>query len=192
MHANLYSIAAVMQGFSADWAFCGGWALDLALNRVTRNHQDVDIAVWRTDQEALRDYLRGQGWAPEIAHKSQTQPWDGGWLALPHHTLWWRHPTHQPDFLEVLLNERDSGRYVHRRDPAMTLPADAALRPTASGWHALAPEIVLLYKATDSESAKNQADFHAVLPHLDAAGRAWLHKGLHRLDPAHPWLYHID
>ena len=35
--------------YDRPWAVCGGWGIDLFLNRVTRPHEDVDFAVLRKD-----------------------------------------------------------------------------------------------------------------------------------------------
>jgi hypothetical protein len=43
------------------WLF-GGWAVDFHLGRVTREHADVDIAVWRADIDHIRRLLETRGW----------------------------------------------------------------------------------------------------------------------------------
>ena len=49
---------------SADIEHClmGGWALDFLLGRVTRPHDDVDLFVWATDAEKIRDLLTLNGY----------------------------------------------------------------------------------------------------------------------------------
>jgi Aminoglycoside-2''-adenylyltransferase len=44
------------------WLF-GGWAVDFHAGRVTRDHADVDLAVWRTDLGHVRALLEAHGWA---------------------------------------------------------------------------------------------------------------------------------
>ena len=51
------SVAAILKDFDRPWAICGGWAVDLFLDRVTRSHHDVEIAVFRPDQRALHTYV---------------------------------------------------------------------------------------------------------------------------------------
>jgi hypothetical protein len=48
------------------WLF-GGWAVDFHVGQVTRDHSDVDVAVWYTDLDRIRGLLEAQGWvhAPE-------------------------------------------------------------------------------------------------------------------------------
>lgn len=43
------------------WLF-GGWAVDFHAGRVTRDHEDIDLAVWHADLDRLRALLEGEGW----------------------------------------------------------------------------------------------------------------------------------
>jgi hypothetical protein len=43
------------------WLF-GGWAVDFHAGRVTRDHEDIDLAVWHADLDRLRVLLDGAGW----------------------------------------------------------------------------------------------------------------------------------
>ena len=49
----------LLSDFRRPWMIAGGWAIDLFLRRVTREHEDVDIAILRADQRELRTRLRG-------------------------------------------------------------------------------------------------------------------------------------
>jgi hypothetical protein len=59
------SIAALLTPLSITWGFCWGWAIDLFLNRITRVHKDVDVAILRTDQRLVFDFLRQRDWTLE-------------------------------------------------------------------------------------------------------------------------------
>src|SRR5690242_8731579 len=63
------------------WAVAGGWAIDLFLGRVTRQHADVDIAVWRDEHERLREAL--PEWRFSIADSGKLLPWPPGVLLAP-------------------------------------------------------------------------------------------------------------
>ena len=45
----------------AYWLF-GGWAVDFHAGRVTREHADIDIAVWQRDSARLAELLRDASW----------------------------------------------------------------------------------------------------------------------------------
>jgi hypothetical protein len=51
-------LAGLLARLRTPWWVCGGWAFDLFLNRETRRHDDLDVAVLRGDQPALFRYLR--------------------------------------------------------------------------------------------------------------------------------------
>ena len=52
----------------------------------------------------------------------------------------------------------------------------------------LAPEIALLYKASDFENPAYQLDFDAVYPCLNVEQKNWFLRGIKRLYPdGHPW-----
>jgi hypothetical protein len=55
------------------WVF-GGWAVDLHVGRVTREHADVDVAVWRADLDRIRVLLEAERWehAPEPGEDGYT------------------------------------------------------------------------------------------------------------------------
>jgi hypothetical protein len=45
----------------AYWLF-GGWAVDFHVGRVTREHADIDIAVWQSDVAQVGSLLANDGW----------------------------------------------------------------------------------------------------------------------------------
>jgi len=189
---EIYAVAALLADFPRPWAFCGGWAIDLFLDRQTRAHKDIDVAVARRDQLEAQAYLTERGWRLQIAHQGTLTDWPPGeYLELPRHGIWGRHRSFEPDFLEVLLNEIEDGIFHFRRDQAIVCPLDQAFTRAPSGLSILAPEIALLYKSSSLEP-DNWADLRAMLPALNAARRAWLGATLARHDPRHPWLAELD
>src|SRR4051794_3262196 len=44
------------------WLF-GGWAVDFHAGRVTRDHTDVDLAIWQSDLDLISGLLEAHGWA---------------------------------------------------------------------------------------------------------------------------------
>jgi hypothetical protein len=53
--------ASFEQGGIPYWLF-GGWAVDFHVGQVTRDHADIDIAVWQTDLISVGALLRADGW----------------------------------------------------------------------------------------------------------------------------------
>jgi hypothetical protein len=46
------------------WLF-GGWAVDFYAGAITREHADLDIAVWQKDQERIATLLTSDSWVHE-------------------------------------------------------------------------------------------------------------------------------
>ena len=55
------------------WLF-GGWAVDFHVGRVTREHADIDIAVWLADRTRLAALLSDAAWShrPEVGEDGYT------------------------------------------------------------------------------------------------------------------------
>ncbi len=185
----LESIASLLTHLPITWGFCGGWAIDLFLNQITRLHKDVDVAILRTDQHLVFDLLRQRGWTLEKAVDGALIPFlEDEFLLLPVHTVWCRHVHYQPDFLEILLNESEGDQFLFRRDRSIRYPLNKAFLISSPGFPILAPEITLLYKSNDLEHEGNRQDFQHTLPMLDAQARQWLAEALHKTAPQHEWL----
>lgn len=45
-----------------SWLF-GGWAVDFHAGRVSRAHDDIDLAIWARDYGRIADLLASDGWA---------------------------------------------------------------------------------------------------------------------------------
>lgn len=191
---DVRSAARLMASFPRPWYVAGGWAIDLHLGRVTRDHEDVDLAIFREDQATLRRHL--SGWELRKAVPSPAGgallPWgDDEWLALPIHEIHARHPAAVPAAVEVLLDEREGDAWRFRRDPRVSRPLALIGRRALSVVPYLAPEIALLYKARH-HAAKDDADFRAVTSRLEAEPRDWLRAALRICYPEHPWLARLE
>ena len=182
------SVAILFSTFTRPWFVAGGWALDLYLGRVTREHRDIEVAIFREDQHELRGHLAGWRFQKVVKRRSLVrEAWDGReWLSLPIHEIHARGPDENPE-LEILLNESKEENWVFRRNPSVTLPRSSLGRLARPRVPYLTPEVVLLYKA-GHPSAVDEADFAAVGQALDASQRRWLADALAVCYPEHHWL----
>jgi hypothetical protein len=186
MSAPPLQVAALMRGFGPDWFVAGGWAIDLYLGAETRPHADIEIAIFRRDQLALQEHL--DGWLLQKVVDGKLSVWRRDeWLALPVHEIHCSHETAEPRRLEVLLNERGGDEWVYRRDERARRPLAACLMLSDSGVRFLCPEVVLLYKSKQPRD-KDEHDFAAIVPRLDAARRRWLRDAIAVSRPGHRWL----
>jgi hypothetical protein len=201
----------LLQGFGPAWFLCGGWAVDAWLGRQTRDHGDVDIAVFQHDQRAIFEHL--SGWAlvghdPNVADDT-TEQWNGRYLDLPAHihvpTLGSPLATsttvrHTAFEFEFLLNKRADHDWILHRELHLTVPVDRAIRHSSWGAPTATPEVVLFHKAGgnltlaeleaggDGLRPRDQQDFLALLPALTSPQRTWLRGALAKVQPGHPWI----
>ncbi len=184
---DLQAIFELMSRFPALWWVCGGWALDLYLNRITRPHKDIDITILRPAQVHLHDYLTG--WTLDVAANGTLEPWQpDNYIELPRHIIWCQNLDHKPDFLEILLNEGDEQYFYFRRNQAIRRERAKAFSQSTHGLPFLAPEIVLLYKSKTPDDDDTMLDFTNTLPHLNHEQRDWLCGALRQQYDLHPWL----
>lgn len=173
---------------------CGGWAIDLYLGRMTREHHDVDVLILRHHQSRLHERL--DGWTmkkilphPEgMANRGTLADWrPGERLELPIHQInLYRHGETEPAF-QVMLAESSNEEWIYRRNPAIRMPLKRMGFHSLWGLPYLAPEIVLLFKSKHLQ-AHDRIDFNVALPAMSADSRAWLRAALERSSPDHEWL----
>ena len=175
----------LLRDVQAPWYIAGGWALDLYLGRATRAHTDIDVAVFRGDLGAIRTALAA--WELFIADNGTLTPWREGELPKTAHELWCRERGEDAWQLEILVEDRSGDRWTYRRNADIGVHAKDIGRKTSEGIPYLRPEIQLLYKSKDPRPV-DESDFLTVLPHLDAAQKAFLLAGLWTTDPRNRWL----
>jgi hypothetical protein len=208
-------IADLMSTYRPPWALCGGWAVDAWLGRVTREHGDIDIAVFVNDREALFEHLAG--WQlighEETKANEGAELWDGRLLKPPAH-LHGRPPelsgplperfdpsgmrivfSRDGFWLDIQLVERFGRDWVLNREPRVEMPLSGCIRQSGWGLPTVAPEVILFYKATLYVGTKNhlrphdEADFVALLPLLSQEQREWLREAVSRVyEGEHPWV----
>ena len=55
-------LSSVLDQHGLDHWLFGGWAVDLWVGRVTRPHDDIDVAAWRRDYDRIKAALEEAGW----------------------------------------------------------------------------------------------------------------------------------
>lgn len=45
-----------------DWSICGGGAIEIYVDKETRSHKDLDIAVYWEDRQTIIGYMLNAGW----------------------------------------------------------------------------------------------------------------------------------
>ena len=60
--AAIASFSGALDQAGLDYWLFGGWAVDFMVGAVTREHDDIDIAAWRHDDDAIGAALQAAGW----------------------------------------------------------------------------------------------------------------------------------
>jgi hypothetical protein len=179
-------VAELLRGVDAPWWIAGGWALDLFVGRQMRAHEDIEISVFRGDEVKIRERLNG--WEFSLATDGTLTPWKSG-TPLPKeaHEIWVREHGRETWQLEILIEEREGGRWFYRRNERIGVHEKDIGRFTNDGIPYIRPDIQLLYKSKGGR-AVDESDLLAILPRLDAAQRATLSAWISADDPTHRWL----
>lgn len=107
------------------------------------------------------------------------------------HQTWVCEPESGVFRLDVMSEPAHGNEWVFRRDERIRLPYCEVIERTDDGIPYGRPEIILLFKAKHVRP-KDEADFRAVLPRLEAARRAWLADALELAHPGHAWLAQLQ
>jgi hypothetical protein len=186
------AVRSLLSDLTVPYWIAGGWAIDLAVGRVTRDHADVDIMLLERDEHALRTDLTQVG-VELIGRDGQPGPWPAGRRLLagpgPGPRRLGRpigadrlvlHSENLPLPAEVLLASAVGAFWVYCRGARCVSRPLADVTRNRDGIPFLAPEVVLLFKSR-STSAKDQRDVETALPILNAEQRSWLQDTLEHL-----------
>ena len=163
-------VAVLLGPFDGPWWIAGGHAIDLFLGAPTREHTDIDVAVFRDHWSAVAGALDGWDF-----HVGDNEVW-----ARPHAGDPWQ--------VEFVLEDRGGTEWRYRRNHEVSLPVSELGMVDERGIPYERPEIVLLYKAPRSDDPRHQADLEAALPKMGIGARAWLVGALDVAHPGHPWI----
>lgn len=182
-------VVDLMAGFPRPWFIAGGWAIDLFVDQSTRPHGDIEIAILRRDQGALRAHLGEWDFRTAVpGEPGVLKPWGAGTrLELPIHEVHALGPGPEGGELEILLNESTGGVWRFRRMLEIARPISKMGHNSSTGVPYLAPEIVLLYKAQEPTDI-DQLDFQNARPSLPEEASEWLRISIEACYPDHPWL----
>ena len=163
-------ISELLKNYQGLWAIAGGWAIDLFLDKETRDHQDIEIIIPRNDQLKMQKYLKD--WSFQYLNDGQLVEWNKDeYLELPFHEI--HGGDKNGNKLEVLLNEVSNEVWKYRRHFEITCPISKLILNSKNDIPILCPEIVLLYKAK-VKMPKDLADLRITLAEMNDDSIAWL------------------
>lgn len=186
----------------ADWAICGGFALDLFLNRKTRRHSDLDVCVFEPDREAVCAWILQHSWNVfEFQGQGLLRPIYAKNTSIGGHNLMCVRDCDcdlvefglGPDglydyrfdyrgivelnYVEFLFNQAQDGYFVFGPQSEVRRDLKKAILQR-DGIPYLAPELALLYKSQRPDQAKFREDWDRTAPCLDEEQREWLRGAL--------------
>lgn len=197
-----------------EYAFCGGYAIELFLNRTIRKHGDVDVSAYWQDRDKIILYMQSLGWevyemcGDGIAHhitnvNIQLKTKRNIFCFIAGCRLVKLSPQGQTDmyyldfdhsgqtklnFIEFLFNNCNDKSFKYARNENITLPIAKAIL-TQNGIPYLAPELILLYKSTDTECEGYQLDYDFASDIMSTEQKNWLQAALKEMNPSgHKWL----
>jgi hypothetical protein len=178
--------ASLFDGAPFRWWVAGGWSVELGVEP-RRFHEDLEVAVPRGAVPALREWLGDYHlWDTHEAALRFLAP--DVTVPVDHGQLWLRRDAYSPWLLDVMLTPVTGATWFYKRDQRVSRPLESVIRVGADGISYQRPEITLLFKAR-RRSEKDESDFAAVAPLLEASDRDWLRNAISLTEPArHPWL----
>lgn len=165
----------------------GGWAIDLFVGRISREHSDVDLLVLARDLDHLADVLEPRP-VVQHPHTREMRTWRPGEVLTPGPDTLVVPDLDSPAPIQILLAAADGEDWVyHRGSGSLRRPLPDVTLHSPNGLPFLTPELVLMFKANE-QRPHDDADLDAALPSLGPDRRRWLADRLVRRHPDHRWL----
>jgi len=213
--ALINSLVNFLDPLSVEWFVSGGWAIDLHLNRVTRERCDLDISVPFSDRlKCIKFFLR-EGWRIEgklgggfktLRKVSDYQDDIRYFWSFPEgvdfvseyvdndgnrRIAYNRDSQNELDYIEVFFDVIKDGHFIFREDPRVKRREERAILERDNVRY-LAPEVVLLFKS-NRLSEKNLLDFDAAIDSLDRDTLLWFIEALSLVyENSHSWLKQLE
>lgn len=201
-----------MKNADFSWAVCGGFALDLFLEKDTRTHGDIDIFVFEKDREKIFHYMLQNNWhVYEFRGNGKVRPLNVAlssemgrnlmctngecdivkFYPCEKEGLLWYEFFHtgikEFNYLEFLFNTTNEGYFIFDKSQEIKRELSKAIL-FKNGIPYLAPEIVLLYKSSRSENEEYHFDFEKTYLYMNEEQKSWFSKSLDVLYPnGHMW-----
>lgn len=180
-------LARELDGFDRPWWVVGGWAIEAATG-FRREHEDTDISLLACDVPAFVEFVRDR-WHVWNNVGGVLHPLGGRWPTVeePASQLWLRADSTSPWVVDIPLTPDVDGLWSNKFLDGHVAPWEEVTWRADGGIRYLRPEIVLAFKAR-LRRPKDEPDFAATLPSLDAGVRTWLRTAVESIVPGHPWI----
>lgn len=185
-------VSNIFSSMPISWGIAGGWALDMHLGKRTREHSDIDIVIFREDQQVMYQHLKNE-WTLYKAKDGKLSPWKEKEYLGAVNDVWVRKGIHSPWAFQVMLMDGEQGNWIYRREKTINVSKAELFSVDENKVPYLKPAIQLLYKGGSSHIRdKDLKDFESVLPSLSSKEKEWLKEALKRQFPlGHTWMKNL-
>ena len=174
MFETCMKVKTIMDKYGYPWFITGGWAIDLFLNKETREHKDIEIGIYRKNQMQLYRHFGKQKkyYIDNTSHigKKEKREWNKEYLRLPIYEVYVEYDGIE---IKVVLNEKDEDNWIYRLNEKIKLNEEKAILNNEEEIPYLCPEIVLLHKSKDMRD-KDIADISNANEKMDESQKKWL------------------
>ena len=197
-----------------NYAFCGGQALDMFLGYESRVHGDIDICAFWEDRDRIIEYMLSKGYKvyemlgggrahPITSTAGKVRLKKNIFCCLEDCPLVKTYPIEEDgncwmeffhvgqtklDYIEFLFNDKSATHFEYSRNREISVELSQAIL-FAEDTPYLAPEIILLYKSTDTDRQGYQQDFELAYQAMSHEQKQWLQSALKREFPdGHKWI----
>ncbi|MFA9557617.1 nucleotidyltransferase domain-containing protein [Evansella sp. AB-rgal1] len=191
---SVREIQNIFKGIPVEWWIAGGWAIDLFLGEITREHEDIDVVILRKDHLTIQKHLEEE-WDLYKAVKGELITWKKNETLLSSYdNIWVKKKGSSTWAFQVMIFDTDENKWVYKRKKTIKLPLEEIGLQTTTSVPYLRPEIQLLYKGGSSLiREKDHYDLHSVLPKLCISKWRWLRDSLNDQFPeGHEWMDYIN
>lgn len=196
-----------LSGLQIPWAVCGGFALDLFLNREIRKHSDIDICVFENDRDCVFKYMLSNGWniyefrgqgkvralnsklSSEIGRNLMCVKDDCDFVKFfpceDSNMLY--HEFHhigitKLNYLEFLFNTINEDNFIFNSELGIKRELTKSILFN-NGIPYLSPELALLFKSSKSDNKDYQFDFNKTFSNMNDEQKLWFIESMNVLYP---------
>lgn len=115
MPITVAQINEIFSSIPITWLIAGGWALDLHIGEVTREHSDIDVVIFRDQQEVLYESLK-RDWTLYKAQNGRLVPWKDGEYLASINDVWVCKSTDSPWAFQIMFVDSINNEWIYRRE----------------------------------------------------------------------------
>ena len=214
MNSLIYEANDLLTNRGLNYAFCGGFAIDLFLGYESRIHGDIDISVYLSQRNEVILYMQsigfnvyemlGGGKAHYITDVDNQKSIKRNIFCFKDECeMVLLEDTDEKDiyvvnffhtgqtklnFIEFLFDDKENGNFVYARNKSIKRGLTKTVLYNGDIPY-LCPEICLLYKSTSIDREGYRQDYDLAIKRMNNEQKGWLNNSLRTMYPdGHEWI----